>query len=225
MHSTSVQTFREKPNVFSGSTIKAVLFDLDGVLVDAREWHYDALNQALALFGYTISRHEHLHDYDGLPTRTKLQMLTADKGLPVGLHAIINEMKQRFTLEKIFVQCRPVFQQQFMLASLRAHGLRIGVCSNSIRQTVDMVLSKMNTKRYFDVVLSNEDVSASKPHPEIYTKALQLFELEPGEVVAIEDNANGLASARAAGLHVLEVRDWTDVRYEAIETFVRELKP
>lgn len=59
--------------------IKAVLFDMDGVLIDAREWHYDALNQALALFGFAITRQEHENYYDGLPTRVKLQRLTEEK--------------------------------------------------------------------------------------------------------------------------------------------------
>lgn len=59
--------------------IKAVLFDMDGVLIDAREWHYDALNRALSLFGYTITRQEHENYYDGLPTHVKLKKLTEEK--------------------------------------------------------------------------------------------------------------------------------------------------
>ena len=66
--------------------IACVLFDLDGVLVDATEWHYVALNRALALFGFDITRYEHLSDYNGLPTRKKLQMLSVEKGLPQALH-------------------------------------------------------------------------------------------------------------------------------------------
>ncbi|HCF3308648.1 TPA: HAD hydrolase-like protein, partial [Pseudomonas aeruginosa] len=54
--------------------IKAVIFDMDGVLIEAKDWHYDALNKALNLFGYNISRHDHLTSYDGLPTSRKLEM-------------------------------------------------------------------------------------------------------------------------------------------------------
>ena len=70
---------------------------MDGVLIDAKEWHYEALNKALALFGYQISRYEHLVTYDGLPTRKKLEMLSMEQGLPVQLHSFINEMKQLYT--------------------------------------------------------------------------------------------------------------------------------
>ena len=59
--------------------IKAVIFDMDGVLIDAKEWHYEALNRALTLFGFSISRYDHLVTYDGLPTRRKLEMLTMEQ--------------------------------------------------------------------------------------------------------------------------------------------------
>ena len=54
--------------------IKAIIFDMDGVLIDAKEWHYEALNNALQLFGYKISREDHLATFDGLPTREKLRL-------------------------------------------------------------------------------------------------------------------------------------------------------
>ena len=63
--------------------IRAVVFDMDGVLIDAREWHYEALNEALELFGFTIDRESHLTRFDGLPTRDKLKALSQEKGLPV----------------------------------------------------------------------------------------------------------------------------------------------
>jgi len=72
--------------------ISCVLFDLDGVLVDATEWHYVALNRALGLFGFDITRYEHLSDYNGLPTRKKLQMLSVEKGLPAALHNMLSRL-------------------------------------------------------------------------------------------------------------------------------------
>ena len=60
--------------------IKAIVFDMDGVLIEAKDWHYEALNRALRLFGYEISRYDHLVTYDGLPTSKKLEMLSLEKG-------------------------------------------------------------------------------------------------------------------------------------------------
>ena len=99
--------------------IKAVIFDMDGVLIDARDWHYEALNRALGLFGYQISRFEHLVTYDGLPTRTKLRMLSLERGLPEGLHSFIDEMKQSYTIETTFARCKPRFDHQYALSTRR----------------------------------------------------------------------------------------------------------
>ena len=122
--------------------IKAGPFDMDGVLIDATDWHYEALNDALALFGMAIPREQHLAVYDGLPTRHKLKTLTLTRGLPARLHGFINELKQRRTLELAFTHCRPKFIHQFALSRLKAEGYRLAVCSNSIRQTVDAMLGR-----------------------------------------------------------------------------------
>ena len=83
--------------------IKAILFDMDGVLIDAKDWHYEALNKALRLFGYEITRYDHLHNFDGLPTKEKLNMISEESYLPKQLHNFINELKQDYTLEMINV--------------------------------------------------------------------------------------------------------------------------
>src|SRR5258708_12894956 len=95
--------------------IKAILFDLDGVLVDATEWHYEALNRALGLFGYNIARFEHLTTYNGLPTRKKLEMLSVEKGFPRGLHRLFTQTKQKYTPQEIFPSCTPILDKQFIL--------------------------------------------------------------------------------------------------------------
>jgi HAD superfamily hydrolase (TIGR01509 family) len=198
------------------SRIKAVIFDMDGVLIEAKDWHYDALNQAIRLFGMEISRYDHLVTYDGLPTRKKLEMLSMERGLPRQLHEFINEMKQIYTLEIAFAKCRPVFHHQFALAQLRKTGYKMAVCSNSVRQTIDLMLERADLARFMEFWLSNEDVSQSKPHPEIYQKAIARFGLAPEECLIVEDNVNGIKAARASGAHLLQVRDTHDVNHENI---------
>ena len=88
--------------------IKAILFDMDGVLIDARQWHYEALNDALGIFGLQISRYDHLHTFDGLPTRVKLQLLSEQYYLPEKLHGFINEVKQKKTQQIINERCHPI---------------------------------------------------------------------------------------------------------------------
>lgn len=196
--------------------IRAVIFDMDGVLIDAKEWHYEALNRALRLFGHEISRYDHLHAYDGLPTRKKLEMLTRQHGLPSGLHGFINQLKQQYTMEIIHARCKPVFTHEYALARLKGEGFLLGLASNSIRRTVETMMDYANLTRYFTVMLSNEDVERAKPHPDIYLKAAALLGIPPDACLVLEDNAHGIQAARAAGTHVLEVGTVHDVTYDRI---------
>ena len=115
---------------------------MDGVLIEAKNWHYEALNKALGLFGMEISRYDHLVTYDGLPTKKKLEMLTTERGLPIGLHDFINAMKQEYTMEIVYSRCKPRFFHEFALSRLKKEGYRLAVASNSIRQTVESMLQR-----------------------------------------------------------------------------------
>lgn len=196
--------------------IKAVLFDMDGVLIDAREWHYEALNRALAVFGLNISRYDHLVTFDGLPTSKKLHMMSVERGLPQRLHELIGQVKQQHTEALIYANCRPQFAQQFALSRLQASGYRLAVCSNSIRSTVEMMLSRADLLRYLEFFLSNQDVEKPKPAPDIYRTAIERLGLQPSECLVVEDNHNGVAAARAAGAHVLQVTGVEEVHFQNI---------
>jgi HAD superfamily hydrolase (TIGR01509 family) len=196
--------------------IKAVVFDMDGVLIDAREWHYEALNRALGLLGYEITRYEHLTTYDGLPTKRKLRMLSVERGLPEELHGFLNSLKQQYTLELVATRCKPVFHHQYALSQLKAAGYSLGVASNSVRRTVEEMMERSDLMRYLDVTVSNEDVSRPKPDPEMYLAALDRLGVRPEETVIVEDNENGVKAATAAGAHVLVVEGPDDVTLDAI---------
>jgi len=203
--------------------IKAVLFDMDGVLVDAKEWHYNALNQALGLFGYQIERYDHLVTYDGLPTKRKLKMLSLDAALPESLHAFLNDLKQNYTMQQIIRNARPQFHVQFALSRLKLRGHKLAVCSNSIRQTVAIMMQRLELDEYLDLQLSNEDVTAPKPDPEIYLTAMQRLGVEPQETLILEDNKHGIEAAHASGAHVMEVKNSLQVRLENILAFIDDL--
>ena len=205
-------------------TIKAVLFDMDGVLIEAKEWHYEALNRALDLFGMPISRFDHLTTFDGLPTRKKLEMLSIERGLPRELHEFINEMKQQYTMDLVLTQCKPRFVHEYALSSLYAMGYKMAVCSNSIRQTVVNMMDKASLSPYLDLIVSNEDVKVGKPDPEMYLKAMHHFGFDPEECLIVEDNEKGIKAARAAGAHLLVVRDVGETNLENILNAIQEIR-
>jgi len=196
--------------------ISVVLFDLDGVLVDATEWHYEALNRALRLFGFDISRYEHLTAYNGLPTRKKLDMLSVEKGLPVAIHQMLNRLKQVYTRDEIFTKCRPVFEKEYMVSRLRREGFRLAVCSNSIRDTLDMMVRQSGLGEHFEFLISNEDVTRPKPDPDIYAAAIARMGVTPQETLIVEDAPHGVEAARRVGAHVCQVAGFHDVHYARI---------
>lgn len=203
--------------------IRAIVFDMDGVLVDARQWHFEALNRALRLFGYQISDDEHENTFDGLPTRVKLEMLTERHGLPLSLHSFINELKQTYTLEIVREYCRPNFLHEFALSRLKADGFRLALASNSIRETVDLMMSKTHLAEYLEFTLSNEDVSAAKPNPEIYQQAVARLGVAAQECLVVEDNHNGVKAAIAANTQLLKVSGVEEVTYDRIKARIEEI--
>ena len=203
-------------------TIKAILFDMDGVLIDAREWHYDALNDALRLFGYTISRESHLTTYDGLPTRVKLNLLSTVSNFPMGLHEIVNSVKQQNTIKYAYKNCKPVFHHQRALSKL-SQNYKLGVCSNSIKPTITSMLSLAQIIDYFDLILSSQDVEKPKPNPEIYNKAISYFGYDPNECLIIEDNDHGYQAATASNANVLRISSPEDLTLKLIENKLKEI--
>lgn len=201
--------------------IKAIIFDMDGVLIEAKDWHYNALNKALNLFGMEISRYEHLTTFDGLPTKRKLEMLTMLKGLPESLHKFINEMKQLYTMEMVYQLCKPRFNHEFALSRLKKEGYLMAVCSNSIRHTIEVMMQKAALDSYLDFIVSNEDVKNPKPNPEMYHYAIMKLGLNPKECLIVEDNENGIKAAIGSGANVMKVGEVDEVNYENIKTHIR----
>lgn len=204
--------------------IKAVIFDMDGVLIDAKDWHYEALNKALSLFGMEISRYDHLVTYDGLPTRKKLEMLTQEKGLPRRLHSFINEMKQQYTMEITHSHCKPLFQHEYALSRLKKEGYKLAVCSNSVRDTIRVMMEKSHLAQYLDLVLSNQDIKNPKPDPEIYNKAIAQLGLQPEECLIAEDNEYGIQAAKASQAFLLQINSVFDVTYQNLKMKIKEIE-
>ena len=204
------------------SKIKLVIFDLDGVLVEAKNIHYDALNEALGK-KYAISWNEHLSTYDGLKTNQKLDMLSERKGLPVEEHSIIWETKQKLTLEKLkTLKTDNVLIE--LMSDLVECGYRIAVCSNSIRKTVLTVISKLGIMEYMDLIISNEDVKNSKPHPEMYWKAISMMSCLPEETLIVEDSPYGLLAAARSKSHILRVKNTKEVTLQTVKHKLNEIE-
>lgn len=213
--------------------IKLIIFDLDGVLVDARELHYKALNGALKSFNdtYVINRDEHLSTYDGLPTTKKLKMLTENKGLPEELYNDIWKVKQEETLRIIKTEMSYDNKMRFILERLKNDGFIICVASNSIRETLKMMLVKKGLIEYIDFYYSNQDVKNPKPNTEMYMRCMIKAGVNPKETLIIEDSHIGRQAVINSGAFLCAVKNTDDVDYEKIKKSIKnannitELKP
>ena len=198
--------------------IKLIIFDMDGVLIDAKKIHYDSLNYALSLQDdkYVIDIDEHLNIYDGLKTTEKLKLLTKNKGLSENHYDSVWNEKQKQTM-KLLKNIKPSDQLTDCLSKLKNDGYKIACCSNSIRNTVFTVLCKLDILEYFDVVLSNEDVKNSKPYPEIYWNAMSKSGVLPEETLIVEDSPHGLIAATKSNANVMRVKSTKYVTYDNIK--------
>lgn len=201
--------------------IKLIIFDLDGVLVDAKELHYESLNLALESVDkkYVIQRDEHLTTYDGLNTTKKLAMLSEKKGLPENMHEFVWKQKQAMTLRLIdeFVYDDKI---RSVLSRLKKDGYQLCVASNSIRETVKMMLLRKGFIEFFDFYYSNQDVKNTKPHPEMYLKCMIKAGVSPKETMIIEDSHIGRKGAQESGAHLCPVIDSKDVTYDKILEYI-----
>ncbi len=204
--------------------IKLVVFDLDGVLVEARDIHYEALNRALANVDekYVIGREEHLSSYDGLSTSKKLRKLTKEKNLPESLHDKVWEDKQKCTHKVISDTVQPNHWIHMLLRRLKSEGYTVYCASNSIRSSVKLMLLKAGYMEYIDEYFSNQDVKNPKPHSEIYMKCMVHAGVNPQECLIVEDSHIGREAAAKSGANILGVKGLEDVNVNNVFAAIKD---
>jgi len=209
---------------------KLIIFDLDGVLVNARELHYRSLNLALEEYDkkYVISRDEHLSLYDARPTSKKLKMLTEQKGLPVDMHHEIWKSKQKMTRRIIDEEYTYDEKTREILRKLRTDGYRLVCASNATRETVKMMLLRKGFIEFFDFFMSNEDVRNFKPSPEIYLRCMVKAGVSPKDTLIFEDSHIGREAAISSGANLCGIINNEDLTMKkvkgAIESSFKEIK-
>ena len=206
---------------------KLIIFDLDGVLVEAKQIHFETLNKALWEIAkstkYVISEAEHLSIYDGLKTNQKLELLTQNKGLKRDTYETVWNRKQQLTIEAIS-ELQPDLEKIKLFKELRDRGYKLACASNSIRRSVLVMLAKIGIIEYMDLIISNEDVKNSKPHPEMYWKAMSMMGCLPEETLIVEDSPHGLLAASRSRASVLRVDNPNDLTLEKIENKLNKNK-
>ena len=205
--------------------IKSILFDLDGVLVNACEWHYEALNQALfSVCGEKIEREEHNKKFNGLPTSKKLEILHEEGRLIKDNFRKVWNLKQLLT-EDVINKCAKKDEEKiYMLSQLVTDGYKVGCVTNSIKKSAQLMLKKTGQFDFLEIIITNEDVVNPKPDPEGYLMAMSAFGFNAAETLIIEDSYKGQKAALATGAHLIKVNDASEVTLKLLQGYMSNLK-
>lgn len=185
---------------------KLVIFDLDGVLYETRDMHFDTLNAALMYAGHApITREEHVKEYNGLPTVTKLTMC----GIFADAAAAIRKDKQKRTEEWIRKNVRRDLRLVSLLKGLHDRQYKVAVVSNARRTTINLVLHELWLDGLVDYTVSTDEGLRAKPSPQMFFRAMALADSDPDHTIIVEDSPYGVEGAKASGATVVVVENPT----------------
>ena len=198
--------------------IKLAIFDLGGGLVDACDWHRVALNESLKkVCNYEISMDDQINEFNGIPTRVKLQKLT-DKGiLDAKMHQVIYDLKQSMTVDIIKENAKVRPEKIELIEYLKEQGIIVACFTNSIRETAILMLEKTGVLPLFDMVVTNQDVSFPKPNPEGYLTIMDHYDILNNNTLIFEDSPKGLKAAYDSGAHVMVIEDIENLTVDRVK--------
>jgi beta-phosphoglucomutase family hydrolase len=181
--------------------IKAVLFDMDGVIAETEHLHIEAEKQTMLKYGVPITEDE-LHRYTGTTAKEMFTDLIARYKLDTTFEKIFNE-KEKIMFEMLEMDIEPVKGVIELLHKLKEKRVKLAVASSSHRRLVQYILRKLEITELFDSIISAEDIAHGKPDPEIFLKSAKRLKVDPAECLVVEDAELGVEAAKAAGMKCL----------------------
>jgi beta-phosphoglucomutase family hydrolase len=178
--------------------IKAVIFDMDGVIVDSSHIHIEAEKQTMLKYGIRISSKE-LHKYTGMTAKFMFTELIKKYKLNTTFEEIFDE-KEKFLFKLLEQDTRPTKGVVHLVRKLKQENIKLGVASSAHKRLVEYVLEKLKISHLFDCIVSSEDITHSKPNPEIFLKSANELSVSPTDCLVIEDAKLGVEAAKNAGM-------------------------
>jgi HAD superfamily hydrolase (TIGR01509 family) len=202
--------------------INLIIFDMDGVLVDACEWHRVALNDALKeVCNYEISIQDHYNIFNGIPTKVKLKKLSEMGIIEESLFEKIETIKQEKTIQAISKFAKLRKEKISLMKFLKEKNIKIACYTNSIRATTELMLEKTGILKYFDLLITNQDVIKAKPDPEGYLLCLKTLNISSKNTIIIEDSPKGIEAAEQTGCFLIKVKNPDEVNIELLKDVIK----
>ena len=200
--------------------IKCILFDLDGVLVEACEWHRISLNKTLLeISNIEITESEHFTTFNGLPTKNKLELLVKQDRINPKDCDLIFQQKQKYTKE-IIANALPDIEKIKMHSYIKNLNIKLACITNSIMETAKLMLETTGQFQFMDLIISNEQVRYPKPHGEGYIRAMINFGIQPENTLIVEDSEVGLTAAHSTGANIWQVKNSQEVNLENLKRVI-----
>ncbi|MCK4653064.1 MAG: HAD family phosphatase [Candidatus Cloacimonetes bacterium] len=178
--------------------IKAVIFDMDGVIIDSEPIYFQIQKKVFDKLGFYVSDEEY-NTFIGLGVRTMWERLKSFRILSQSIEELIklnNKMILDFFKEYQEIQTIPYFRK--FLNSVLKEGMKVAVASSTSKATIKVILEKLNLLKPFDVIISGEEVKNGKPAPDIFLETARRLKLPSESCIVIEDSANGVIAAKNA---------------------------
>ena len=179
--------------------MKAVIFDMDGVIIDSEPIHFEVDMQTMKDFGCSISKEE-LNKYVGTTNEYMWTDIKNKYKLDQSVEEIINYRSEMVTRKVIESDLIPIEGIADLLKELKVKNIPAAIASSSPRDFIEVVVSKFQLEDYFSCILSGEEVENGKPAPDIYVETAKKLGISPEECIVIEDSKNGVLAAKKAGM-------------------------
>jgi HAD superfamily hydrolase (TIGR01509 family) len=183
--------------------VRAIIFDMDGVIVDSEPLHERAFRAVFAELGLADNHGVDFPAYYGKSDLVLWRDFVARHRPPQPLEELVARKERLFS--RLLQAEQPVFDGLVPLLESVSARLPVAVASGSRHPTINAVLALRNLRRHFRVVVSSEDVACGKPAPDVFLRAATLLGVAPEHCCVIEDSAAGVAAGRAAGMIVIAI--------------------
>ena len=179
--------------------MKAVIFDMDGVIIDSEPIHFEVDMQTMKDFGCSISKEE-LNKYVGTTNEYMYSDIKNTYKINKPLDEIIRYRSELVKTKVIESDLAPIKGIKELLSDLKEKNIPAAIASSSPRDFIEVVVSKFQLEDYFNCIVSGEEVENGKPAPDIYVETAKKLRVSPEECIVIEDSKNGVLAAKEAGM-------------------------